>query len=122
MNDLPMAVGVLAATGQIDSDMLHRFLILGELALDGTVRPVRGVLPAAITAKQNAFEGVIVPVENAPEASVVDGIDVYAVRTLPEVAGFLSGELDIHEGGFDFSAESSRIDSTSEKSDIANSC
>ncbi len=101
--DLPIAVGVLVATEQIESDILTRFLMLGELALDGTVRPVRGVLPAAITARQKGFDGVIVPVENAPEAAVVDGIKVFAVRTLAEVAGLLTGELDIQEGAFDFS-------------------
>jgi magnesium chelatase family protein len=110
MYDLPIAVGVLVASGQIERNFQGNFLILGELALDGAVRAVRGVLPAAIIAKQKGFDGVIVPVENAPEAAVVDGIRVYGVRTLTEVAGLLTGQLDIQEGGFDFAEDSAGKD------------
>ncbi len=101
--DLPIALGVLVATKQLSPGLLQRFLVLGELALDGSVRPVRGVLPAAITARQKRFEGVIVPVKNAHEAAVVEGLKVYAVSSLVEAVGFLAGELDIPEGGPDFS-------------------
>ncbi len=111
--DLPIAIGVLAATDQVSKDLLDRFLVMGELALDGTVRPVRGVLPAAITARQKGLAGVVVPVENAPEAAVVEGVDVYAVRTLTEVVGFLNGELDIQEGAFDFT-DSTGVESLEE--------
>jgi len=105
--DLPIALGVLVATEQLDSSILDRYSVLGELALDGSVRPVRGVLPAAITAKQKGLNGVIVPVENSAEAAAVEGIKVYSVRSLSEAAGFLSGELNIQEGGFDFSTHAS---------------
>ena len=83
--DLPIAVGILSASGQIPLDNLAAGLFAGELALDGTVRPVSGILPIALNAKANGKEYLVVPEANAREAAVVDGIRIYAVRSLQDV-------------------------------------
>jgi len=93
--DLPIAVGMLAACEQIDSDQLDQFVIVGELALTGAVRPVKGILPIAIRAKKEGKVGLIVPSENAAEAAVVDGLQVVPVQNLREAAQFLEGEIRI---------------------------
>ncbi len=83
--DLPIAIGLIAVADRtIPQSMLSSFFIMGELALDGAVRPVKGVLPMAVRAQQEGKRAVIVPAENASEAAVVDGLDVYPVRNLPE--------------------------------------
>ena len=89
--DLTLAVGQLAATEIVQSRLLSQFLILGELSLDGHLRPVQGCLPIALAAKNNGFRGVIVPAENANEAAVVDGIEVYGFDSLTDVIAFLNG-------------------------------
>jgi len=89
--DLPIAVGLLAMSGQIRSDKLKETLILGELALDGALRPVKGVLPVTVEARKRDLKQVIVPAANAREAAVVSGIDVYGFSHLSEVTGWLSG-------------------------------
>ena len=89
--DLPLAIGILAATRQVSESQLGDYLILGELSLDGGVRPVKGVLPMVLLAREEHFRGVIVPRDNATEASVVDGLDVIAVSDLTEVVSFLNG-------------------------------
>lgn len=89
--DLPLAIGLLAADEQIPSAMLEDYMIMGELSLDGTLQPVRGVLPMALCAEKEGFRGFILPEENAKEAAVVNGLEVIAVRTLSEVTSFLSG-------------------------------
>lgn len=115
--DLPIALGILMASGQIDTRSLDEFIIVGELSLDGGVRPVNGVLPIAIGARDSGKRAVIVPFENAREAAVVSEIDVYGVRSLHEAAAIISnpdscepypkGELDeretVSEYGVDFS-------------------
>ncbi len=83
--DLPIAVGLLAATHGLDQNELGRYLILGELSLDGRVKPVAGSLPMALAARQAGYDGIIVPQENAREAAVVDGICVYPAETLSQV-------------------------------------
>jgi magnesium chelatase family protein len=105
--DLPIAVGLLAALGVVrgpapggsrgedDGLDLRRFMIAGELALDGRVRPIRGVIAMAALAKQLGLRGVIVPADNASEAAVVSGLDVYGVRTLIEVVGLLNAQLEM---------------------------
>ena len=93
--DLPIAVGLLATTGQVEMGSLGRFVIVGELSLDGELRPIKGVLPIAIKAKEVGFEGMIVPTANAAEAAVVEGLSVYAAERLPEVVSFLNGDLNI---------------------------
>jgi len=90
--DLPLAIGILAATHQVSSALLGDYLALGELSLDGSVMPVRGVLPMVLMAREEGFRGVIVPYKNAGEASVVDGIEVVTVSDLGSVVSFLNGE------------------------------
>src|SRR5438552_11842084 len=82
--DLPMAVGVLRGTNFIQTDRHKHFLIAGELALDGRLRKIKGALALALLAKQKKFKGVIIPEENAREAAVVEGIEVYAVSSLSQ--------------------------------------
>ncbi|MGV3754594.1 MAG: YifB family Mg chelatase-like AAA ATPase [Verrucomicrobiota bacterium] len=93
--DLPIAVGMLAASEQFACDQLENFLLTGELALTGAVRPVKGVLAMALRAKAEGKSGILVPVDNAPEAAVVKGLNVIPVRNLREAAAFLEGEVKI---------------------------
>ncbi len=93
--DLPMAVGILAATGFLSPDQLTDYPILGELSLDGRVKPVNGSLSMAIAARDAGFTGIIVPSDNSREASVVDGIDVLPAETLSQVIDFLRGQVDL---------------------------
>lgn len=88
--DLPMAVGILAAEGLIESERLSEYLIIGELSLDGTIKPVRGALPIAMVAKKDKMKGVILPERNAPEAAVVNEVEVLGVKDLPQVVEFLN--------------------------------
>ena len=92
--DLPIAVGLLAATGDIALTYLDKLLLLGELALDGTLRPIKGALPVAICAKEKGIKGLILPTENAQEASVVDGVKVAGADSLSEVIDILNGQMD----------------------------
>lgn len=93
--DLPMALGLLLASGQIGSPKLTKYLIVGELSLDGRVRPVKGCLSMALKAKEEGYRGMILPAENAPEAAVVEGLEAIPVKSLAEAVGFLSGQLSI---------------------------
>ncbi len=89
--DLPLALGLLAALGSgVEQAVLDELVILGELSLDGSLRPVRGVLPMAVRARRDGRRGVVVPVENAAEAAVVEGLEVYAVASLSEAFALLS--------------------------------
>lgn len=90
--DLPLAVGILAATQQVKEERLGLYLMLGELSLDGGLVPVRGVLSMAMLARDEKFEGVIVPSENVAEAEAVEGIHVVGVDNLQNVVDFLNGE------------------------------
>ena len=91
--DLPIAIGIMAASEQVSTDLLEQFVIMGELSLDGTLKPIKGALPIAIKAKQDGFRGLIVPKANAREAAVVEGLDVYGVETIHDVVSILNGEL-----------------------------
>jgi magnesium chelatase family protein len=93
--DLPIAIGMLAASEQIETDQLDNFVMVGELALTGAVRPVKGVLPVAIRARAEGRTGLLVPPENAAEAAVVAGLKVIPVQNLREAANFLEGEIKI---------------------------
>jgi magnesium chelatase family protein len=93
--DLPIAVGMLAASEQIETDQLDNFILVGELALTGAVRPVKGVLPIALRAKQEGKAGVLVPAENAAEAAVVSGLQVIPIQNLREATSFLEGAVKI---------------------------
>lgn len=90
--DLPIAIGMLAATEQIDGTRLAEYIIMGELQLDGTLRPVKGCLPIAIQARKEGFKGMIVPVQNAREAAMVNKLEVYGVGHLSEVVALLAGQ------------------------------
>lgn len=93
--ELPIALGVLAAAGQLEPDALKPWLVGGELSLDGVVKPIRGVLPLAIAARDHGFRGVIVPKANAAEASLVDRIEVIAVETVKDAVDHLTGEAPL---------------------------
>jgi magnesium chelatase family protein len=102
--DLPIALGVCFASNGAAIDRTQQYMIAGELALDGRVRPIRGTLSAAMLTRTRGFRGIIVPAENAPEAAVVRDIEVIAVRSLTEAIGFLSGELPIEPTTIDLDA------------------
>ena len=91
--DLPIAIGILAAAEQINTDRLEQFIIMGELSLDGMLKPIKGALPIAIKARQDGFKGLIVPKVNACEAAVVEGLEVYGVENIHDVVSVLNGEL-----------------------------
>lgn len=93
--DLPIAIGILAANGNIQARDLDRYYIMGELGLDGSVKPVRGALPMAIAARAAGFKGMLVPTANAHEAAVVNNLDVYGVDTLQQVIGFVTGATEL---------------------------
>lgn len=93
--DLPMALGILATTGLIKRSQIDDFIIMGELSLDGGLRPIRGALCIAVAAKKAGIKGFLLPYENASEASVVDGIDIYPINSLPQAVGFLNSTIDI---------------------------
>ncbi|MFQ6676684.1 MAG: YifB family Mg chelatase-like AAA ATPase [Fidelibacterota bacterium] len=90
--DLPIAVGILAAIGEVKHTYLEKMLLLGELALDGSLRPIRGALPVALCAKVKGIKGVVLPEENAREAGVVDGVKVVGVKSLADVIAILNDE------------------------------
>jgi magnesium chelatase family protein len=88
--DLTIAIGILAASGQVSSENISAYVIMGELSLDGSLQPIKGALPISIQAKKEGFKGFILPKENAKEAAVVDGIDVYGVENIKEVIDFFN--------------------------------
>jgi magnesium chelatase family protein len=94
--DLPITLGILAASGQFTSDLFEQFAVVGELSLEGTTRPTKGALSMAIAAaKQEGLRGLVVPTDSAAEAAVVEDIDVIAVSSLTQAVGFFTGELQI---------------------------
>ncbi len=93
--DLPIAIGILAASGQIQPDELDATMFIGELSLDGELRPLKGILPIAIEAKRKNFRRIILPKENAQEACLVDGIDVLAAENLKDVVAHMNGEASL---------------------------
>jgi magnesium chelatase family protein len=95
--DLSIAIGILAAAEKIKNDLLKNFIILGELSLDGTIHPMKGALPVAIQALKDGFTGMILPLANAREAAVVNGLDVYGVHTIIEVLEFLDGRRELEK-------------------------
>ena len=93
--DLPLAIGVLAASEGLKIDKLSEYIMMGELSLDGTILPVKGVLPIAILAKESGFKGFILPEENAKEAAVVEGLEVLGVKNIKEVIEFFNDESEL---------------------------
>lgn len=93
--DLPLAIGILASCEAITPEKLSRYLIMGELGLDGTIQPIKGVLPIAIKAREAKFDGLIIPQENAREAAVVNNLNVYGVSKIKEVIEFFNGKREL---------------------------
>ena len=92
--DLPIAIGIMSADGEVSTERLQKFMMVGELSLDGTLLPVRGALPIAIMARQEGYEGLIVPQQNVREAAVVNKLQVYGANTMQEVIDLLNGHPD----------------------------
>lgn len=93
--DLPLSIGILAATEQIDSSRLENYMLMGELSLDGSLQPVKGVLPIALQAREEGFKGIILPKQNAREAAVVNNLEVFGIDNLKEVIGFMDGKITL---------------------------
>jgi magnesium chelatase family protein len=93
--DLPIAIGMLASSGQVSEERLKDFIILGELSLEGTLRPIHGALPIAVELKKKGIHGIILPKQNANEAAMVEGIDVYGVETLSDAVELLEGKSNL---------------------------
>ena len=93
--DLPIALGILSATKQIKSDLLDQYMIIGELALDGSLRPIKGALPIAIQARKDKLKGLILPYQNAREAAIVNDLKVYGAKNLLEAISIVNGEPSI---------------------------
>jgi magnesium chelatase family protein len=90
--DLPIAIGILAATQQVKSENLSKYVIMGELSLDGSILPIKGALPIAIQARKEGFEGLFVPLQNAREAGMVNQINVYGISHINDIIQFLNNE------------------------------
>jgi len=103
--DLPLAVGIMAASEVIRPDELSEFVIMGELSLDGSVKPIKGILPIAIQAREEGFKGLIVPHDNAREAAVVNNLEVYGVENLGQVVDFFNGDTKLDPFVVDTRAE-----------------
>ncbi len=93
--DLPIAVGILAATEQVPKDKLHHYVIMGELSLDGSILPIKGALPIAIQARKEGFEALFVPKQNEREAGLVNNIKVYGISHIKDIVDFLNGHSDL---------------------------
>ncbi len=93
--DLPIAVGILAAVGVVSGEALARYAILGELSLDGSLRPIKGAISIALASQEQKLDGIIIPKINAREAAIVEGIKVYGFDNLIEVVAFLNGEIEV---------------------------
>lgn len=93
--DLPIALGILAGSDQLSTDKLEKYMIVGELSLDGNVKPMKGILPIALRAKAEGFEGIILPKDHAQEAAMVEDLKVIPVETIREAVDFLDGSLSI---------------------------
>jgi magnesium chelatase family protein len=93
--DLPIAIGILASSGQIDKEDLDKYLIMGELSLDGGLQPIKGALPISIQARKEGFKGFILPKQNAREAAIVNELEVYGVENIREVADFFNGKTQL---------------------------
>lgn len=93
--DLPIALGLLQASGYIQSDRLYKYLVVGELSLDGRVKGIAGAMPMALALRQAGLEGMVVPAENAAEAAVIEDVPVFGVATLAQAIGFFNGSEPI---------------------------
>jgi magnesium chelatase family protein len=93
--DLPLALGILNASRQIDTELFKDYIIMGELSLDGQLQPIKGALPIAIKAREEGYKGFILPKQNAREAAIVDNLNVYGVDNILEVIEFFKGEKEL---------------------------
>ena len=93
--DLPLAIGILASAGEVAEEKLSKYLIMGELSLDGSLQPIKGALPIAISARAQGFEGFILPKQNVREAAVVNNLNVYGVENIKEVIEFFNNEREL---------------------------
>lgn len=103
--DLTLAVGILAASEQIKAEKVADYVIMGELSLDGGLQPIKGVLPIAIEAKEKGFKGIILPKQNAREAAVVGGMDIYGVENIKQVIEFFNGEKELEKTDINIAEE-----------------
>jgi magnesium chelatase family protein len=94
--DLTIAIAVLSASGQLESENLEKYIIMGELSLDGSLQPIKGSLPIAIQARKEGFKGFILPKQNAREAAIVNDLEVYGVESIKDVVGFFNGGLQLN--------------------------
>lgn len=93
--DLSLAIGILAAAEELEASRLGHYMMMGELSLDGSLKPVKGILPIAVKAREEGFKGIIVPKQNAREAAVVSDLEVYGVSNIKEVIGFIAGKQSL---------------------------
>lgn len=103
--DLTIAVGILAASEQIKAEEISKYIIMGELSLDGELRPIKGTLPIAIKAKQEGFKGLIIPEANAKEAAVVDGLDIYGITHIKQIIDFFNETVKLEKTTIDIEQE-----------------
>lgn len=93
--DLPLAIGIMAASGSLNHDKLEQYMLMGELSLDGSILPIKGALPIAIKAREAGFKGLIVPEKNSKEAGVVNNLEVYGVKNITDVVNFFNNDSSI---------------------------
>jgi magnesium chelatase family protein len=103
--DLTLALGILTASGQIKSDNIEKYIIMGELSLDGSLQPIKGALPIAIKAKEEGYTGFILPKENAREAAIVSGLKVFGIENIKEVIEFFDNDTPLDQTIIDTRAE-----------------
>lgn len=103
--DLPIAIGIMAASEQVQLEKLGKYILLGELSLDGGLNPLKGVLPIALKAKEEGYKGIILPKENVREAAIVDGLDVYGATCINEVVDFFNNEGELQPTKIDIKQE-----------------
>lgn len=98
--DLPLAIGIMAANEELPSEELDKYIIMGELSLDGSIKPIKGVLPITINARKEGFKKFILPLENANEAAVIEDINIYGFSNIKEVVSFLKKEIEVSPATF----------------------
>ena len=103
--DLPIAIGLLAGSEQLKEDRLEEFIMIGELSLDGSLKPLKGILPIALKAKKEGFRGIILPQENVREAAIVDGLEVYGAENINQVVEFLNNGTGLTPTSIDVKQE-----------------
>ena len=99
--DLPIAIVILASTNQLKTEKLDKFIFMGEVALDGELRPIKGALPIAIQARKEGFKAMILPKSNAREAAIVNGIDIYGIENIKEAIDFLNEDIELKPTVYD---------------------